>query len=381
MNVAFLFNSDHPSLEMFYGMAILEKVLASGELQKSSRFMRVSIGDILTYGMSAGKTYDQLEELCHKVYVPNNYDRLNWNALRATYRTATVYCLLFQNMAESNAEELHNTLRVSEPSYLGAMDVDFSKPLQLRLFRNSLCEVYRLKNSHVNLFTDLDNVDGFDCFSKGVFEGQGFTTSFENMGARRTYWDKFDTLEHFKRISDFKRIFLTMDNVSEDLASDVIHSLEELHPKLFDKFASAARAMERVETEEDLAQAALSGRRVLESFADYLYPPRKESYKGRKVGNAEYKNRLWAYIETTLDDMEDPLKESKLSTLGREADDLVKLFNAGLHANPCKKSIEQAFSRQLQWIQAIIELSPENARKPYLAYEDELKAAVINKFT
>ncbi|ENK1257747.1 hypothetical protein AB2066_004368 [Vibrio vulnificus] len=373
MNVAFLFNSDHSSFGGYYGIPILEKVLATGELQKSSRFMRVSIGDILTYSVSAGKTYDQLEELCHKVYVPSNYDRISWTALRGTYRTATVYCLLFQNMDKNCADGLHNALKVAEPSYLGAMGVEFSNLLHLTFFRNYLWEVYRLNGEHVNLLVEMNDFEGFDYAVKETFEEQGFTTSFEDIGARRTFWDKFDTLEHFKRVADFKRTFLTMDNVTEDLASDVIHSLEELHPKLFDKFASAARAMERAETEEDLAQASLSGRRVLESFADYLYPPSKEKYKGRKIGNAEYKNRIWAYIETTLDEMQDDEKEAKLLALGKEADELVKLFNAGLHANPCKASIEQAFSRQLQWIQSMIELSPEKARKPYLAYEEELE--------
>jgi len=76
--------------------------------------------------------------------------------------------------------------------------------------------------------------------------------------------------------------------------------LEELHPKLFDAFAAAARTLDRAETEEDLAQAALSGRRLLEKTADYLFPPQSIDWNGRKVGKAQYKNRLWAYVERTL---------------------------------------------------------------------------------
>lgn len=373
MNVAFLFNSDHQSFGGYYGIPILERILSTGVIQKSTRFMRVSIGDILTFSASAGKSYDYLESLCHRVYTPTEYDNIKWRDLVSTYRTATVYCVLFQNMDTSCANSLHNELLSIEPAYLGAMDVDFSNPIHLGFFRNSLCEEYRLHGTECSLFSELNDFEGLDELVKDTFDDYGFNTSYEDIGARRTFWDKFDTIEHFQRIADFKRIFLNMEGVTESLASDVIHSLEELHPKLFDKFASAARALQRAETEEDLAQASLSGRRVLESFADYLYPPSKDKFKGRKIGPAEYKNRLWAYIETTLKETGGEDIEARLIELGKETDALVKLFNAGLHAEPCKSSIEQAFSRQLLWIQSVIELSPAKARKPYLAYDKELQ--------
>ena len=372
MNVAFLFNSDHPSLGGYYGIPLLEKVLSTGSLQKSSRFMRVSVGDIMTHMASAGKTFEYLESLCHEVYKPRDYDRIHWNALHATYRTATVYCFLFQNMTEKCADELNQRLIDIEPAYLGAMDVDFSDHIQLKFFRNSLCEEYRINGLECALFVEMNDFENMDQLIKNIFEKYSFTTHYEDIGARRTFWDGFDTLKHFTRIADFKNAFIAMSGVTEDLANDVIHSLEELHPKLFDKFASAARALQRAETEEDLAQASLSGRRILESFADYLYPPRKTLFNNRKIGIKEYRNRLWAYIETTLESSDLRDKESKLIILGKEADKLVELFNAGLHSDPSKEAVELAFSRQLQWIQAVIELSPMNARKPYLAYEKEL---------
>jgi hypothetical protein len=45
--------------------------------------------------------------------------------------------------------------------------------------------------------------------------------------------------------------------------------------------------LDRAETEEDLAQAALSGRRLLEKTADYLFPPQPTDWNGRKVGKAQ----------------------------------------------------------------------------------------------
>lgn len=36
---------------------------------------------------------------------------------------------------------------------------------------------------------------------------------------------------------------------------------------------------------------------MLKDFADAVYPARDEQVDGRKVGNEEYKNRLWAFAK------------------------------------------------------------------------------------
>ena len=51
----------------------------------------------------------------------------------------------------------------------------------------------------------------------------------------------------------------------------------------------------------EIAQVSLSCRRFLENLANALYPPRSEKVKGREVGAAAYRNRLWAYVEERLD--------------------------------------------------------------------------------
>jgi hypothetical protein len=164
--------------------------------------------------------------------------------------------------------------------------------------------------------------------------------------------------------------FVSFEGINTDITDDVIASLEEIHPKLSDIFAAASRTLSRAETEEDLAQAFLSGRRILEQLASYLYPPSKTEYKGRKVGNAEYKNRLWAYIEMTIEETSKDL--NLLTVLGKEADRLIELFNKGLHAKPTKLKVEESFRDLVYWIQKVIELSPEKVRKPYLPYEYSL---------
>ena len=370
MNIAFLFNSDHERFHGHYGSPIMESILRTGVLQAANRNMRISVGDILTFmtvSKSRTPTYDQLEKLCRSVYSPTNYDNLILERLEPTYSTATVYCWLFQNMNSNHANELHCALLKSEPAYLGAMDVIFSEATHLQFFRNSLIESYRLQKNHCSIFYSMSENEDPDQEKNEIFERYGYTVEFEDIGARGTIFDNYDSLAHFQRVEDFRDYFARFQG---DIANDVVHLLEELHPKLFDAFAAAARTLKRAETEEDLAQVSLSGRRLLEKISNHLYPPSAEKYNGRKIGNAEYKNRLWAYIETTIN--ETNTDQQQVAYLGKKTDKLIETFNSGLHSDLQKSDIESAFCELMIWISELVELSPSKARRPYLAYEDEI---------
>lgn len=373
MNIAFLFNSDHKSLGSYYGPPVMNRILGANELQQAGRHMRVSVGDILTYMAAAERgerSMSFLVKLCRAVYRPKLFDRLIYDRLEATHGKATVYCWLFQNMTAAVAEPLH--LKLSpDPAYLGAQDVDFSEPLHLSMFRNSLIEAYRLQGNRCSILYSMGDNEDPDPDVRESFEQHGFTVDYEDVGARRTIFDNYDSLEHFKRVEDFKLVFAGFKGLDADRASDLALSLEEIHPKLFDAFSSAARTLERAETAEDYAQAALSGRRLLEQTADYLFPPRKGKWHGHKIGRADHGNRLWAYIEQTVAALSIPDSDS-LSNLGKEADRLIKLFNAGLHADPTRKKVEAAFVALVIWLSEVISLSPAAARRPYLAYEEAI---------
>jgi hypothetical protein len=255
--------------------------------------------------------------------------------------------------------------------YLGAMDISFANPLQLALFRNSLIERYRFLGSTCSIFYGMGENEDPDVVEKQILQEYGFHVTYEDLGARRTIFDNYDTLDHFRRIDDFQRIFSSFDGISEDDVSNLTLCLEEIHPKLFDAFAAAARTIGRAETEEDFAQAALSGRRLLEKSADYLRLPSEQLWRGRKVGNAEHKNRIWAYLEETIEGTPGT-SSSLLQELGSECDRLFVLFNKGLHADLTKKRIEEAFRDLVRWLNRVIEINPELAKRPYLAYEGEL---------
>lgn len=375
MNIAFLFNSDHESLGGCYGLAVLKRILDTQELQRVNRHMRVSIGDIPTTLTAIGKgkrSISFLVELCHSLYKPKLFNQLIYERIEKTYGMATIYCWLFQNMTIEIAEKLHSKLS-SDPSYLGAMDVDFSIPLQLKHFRNSLVESYRLRGKHCSIFYYIrEDEPPLDVAVQECFEQYGFSVNYEDLGCRRTYFDDYDNLRHFKRVEDFKRIFSKFKGLSVDQISNITLNIEEIHPKLFDAFASAARSVKRSETEEDYAQIALTGRRLLEKIADYLFPPQKSKWNGRDIGKNNYKNRLWAYIEQTLKESK-AIDSNLLQKLGNETDRLFKVFNTGLHANTTRVKIEKEFVALIIWLSDMIALSPASVRKPYLAYEEKVK--------
>ncbi|WP_407351144.1 hypothetical protein [Luteimonas sp. R10] len=233
-----------------------------------------------------------------------------------------------------------------------------------------MIETYRLIGTKCAVFYDMGYNEDPDICIKEALEFAGFEVEYEDQGARRTLFDNYDSLDHFKRVESFKAFCSRLPGLGNDDASALAHSLEELHPRLFDAFAAAARTLERAETEEDYAQAALSGRRLLERTANALFPPQELDWNGRKVGRAQYKNRLWAYIEKALCATGAPA--DRLEPLGKEADRLIELFNSGLHASPTCENVELAFRDLIIWLSAVIDISPPMARDPYQAYGKEI---------
>ncbi|AFL69624.1 hypothetical protein [Sulfurospirillum barnesii] len=378
MNVAFLFNSDHEKYHGFYGYPILKLILEKDIIQKSNRNMKVSVGDILTFStasQSKAPTYEYFYELNRQVYTPYNFNYLIQPKLTDLSQTVTIYCLFFQNMSENTAIFLHNSLKL-DPSYLGSMDINLKNPYHVYFFKNSLITSYRLHGKKCSLFFSMSENEDPDLSSKEYFETYGYEVIFEDLGAMQTIFDDYDTLEHYTRVQDTKNIFLNIKTLTDDILDDLIISLEELHPKLFNSFAALARTYERVETEEDIAQCALSGRRILEQCADYLFPASDQLYNGRKVGQTQYKNRLWAYIETVV--KENSLDIVCIQEVGSQLDKLISLFNAGLHSELNLVDLNTVLENLILFIIQLVNLSPEAARKPYLAYENNIENFMKN---
>src|SRR5271163_4060686 len=122
MNVAFLFDSLHPTLEGIVGYTVMGVILGTGVLQESNRHMRISRGEVLTGSialLAESPTSQCLNEVSEKVYAPNELDRLLRDRSVTPFGRGKVWCWLFQNMSASPSQDLHESLLAS-PAYLGA---------------------------------------------------------------------------------------------------------------------------------------------------------------------------------------------------------------------------------------------------------------------
>lgn len=378
MNVGFLFNSDHAALGGCYGLAVMGKMIEINVLQHENRHMRVSVGDILTYGRI--KDIDALKN----VYTPATYDRLKRTSLEQTFNRATVYCWFFKNITSQIADKVHNAL-FNEDYYLGAMDIDYLKPPQVVLFDCSLIEKYRFQGKKVSFFYSMGDDEDPQVWDEKSFSDAGFEVDREDTGARKTIFDDYyDSIEHHKRTYYFSEYFINELGWNEINISNLIFNLEELHPYLFNILYSCCITLRIAEVKEQLSQSHLSGRRFVEHLADFLFPPRETPFScqdgnERDVGSDKYINRLGAYIEETML-AKGTFDAKDLERHGKRIDKIYKSFCRGVHK---PFSDEKGFSEELTktndavselgvWIFDVIEIDPSAVRRPYLAYTNNM---------
>jgi hypothetical protein len=356
MNIALLFDSTLPEYSGFYKWPINNKVFSTGIIQASGRHMKIWIGDVLTY--SHESTYRH--ELCERVYFAHTWGRLHEARLRATFWCSTVYTLVFENMTRSIANKLHDTL-TSDNGYLGLHAVDYAYNPHLAMYRNSLVPAYRVHGQSCTIFYFIG--EEF-CRNEEDFAHMrqlGYDVTWENRGAHNTYFDDYNTPEHFRQIENFRAVVAPY--VGENEADELVMILEDLNPGLFNALGAATDALGRARTQEHVAQVALSGRRYLEQLADVLFPAQDKEHNGRKVGKAEFRNRIWAFIADNTTS-----GSALLRNLGRATDKLVEEFNACLHGEQPQDRVLRALVNAAELTAALLVLNPAETRKPYFAF-------------
>ena len=98
-------------------------------------------------------------------------------------------------------------------------------------------------------------------------------------------------------------------------------------------------------------------RQILKDFADAIYPPKDTFVKGRKVGEDEYINRLWAFAsENIKSDTNKELIQSEVEYIGQRIDSLYDLTCKGTHAEISKDEAERAIIRTYLLIGDLIAL-------------------------
>ncbi|MFJ5537364.1 hypothetical protein [Vreelandella titanicae] len=370
MHVAFLFDSDDPKYNGFYGNPIRDEILGTNVLQESGRQMKVYIGDVLTYSKARDKHH--YFELSEAIYFSHQFQNLNAERIRATYLQRTIFVWVIENITISIASQLHDALQ-DNSAYLGMHGVELAFPIHLVFYRNYIGSQYRIIGQSAHVFYTMNEEDGKDCSEIDALRELGFRdVDWEDNGARQTIFDDFDTPEHFKQIYEFKKAVVPYLKDGEDEASELAMLLEDLNPKLFDTLGAAVRVADRAVNEEDYAHVGLSGRRFFEKMADVLFPARTESFKGRKVGHAEYKNRLIAFIDESASDHE------TLTKLGKETDRLIESMNSALHGEPEPQKIMKDFADIAKLSVHLLSLNPERSRNPYYGYNKNLKSFLLD---
>lgn len=369
MNFAFLYNCDDPSFTGNYAYAFRGLVFETGVLQNCDRPMRFSEGDITTFGHS--KTYGDYKALTLRVVQPVSTAMLLEDKMADLLPNITVATMAFQNMTAGTAQELHSAL-LEHDCYLGAIDVDFSRPEHLVIFRNSLIEQGRLNGRSVSLFYtmgDLENSE--DCALIEDFSNAGFEATYVDRGARRTLFDDFDTPEHFERIHDFAVLLTTELEIPEPEVSNFCHALEEVHPRLFETLFSAGKALRNASTADEIAQVGLACRRFLKLLTDAWFPGRpKAKFGTRDVTDSHVKNRFWAHLEKNVG-----LSGTTLTAHGKQFDALWKQASKYLHEiDPRADEVVDLLQQVMVLVSDVIALDFEAATRPYTAYEESIRS-------
>ncbi len=354
--VALLFDAFGYRTSGNYWYAARERVFSAGLVQASGRHMRLSVGDAFVDGVEPGIVFQE-------VYQATPWRRLHETRLRSVLEQSIVFAMVFENMPVALAEALHERLS-ADSGYLGAMALAFEYGPHLALFRNGISAKYRLAGNVCRIFLPMGSEDAKDNHEPHAMRRLGYQdVDWEDRGAHKTIFDDFDTPRHFERVAAFRNAVTPLIEGGEDAAYELVMVLEDLNPKLFNALEAAVDRLQSAETEEDVAQASLSGRRYLVQLADVLFPPREAAAGQRTLGPQAYKNRLWAFIEAACGDEEGPKQR-----LGGEVDRLVGELNGGLHADKPKASVMQAFADVAQLTAELLALDPVAARNPYYAF-------------
>lgn len=120
------------------------------------------------------------------------------------------------------------------------------------------------------------------------------------------------------------------------LRNEVDDKLLDLKPELAEKLMVAFKAVASTNPEE-WSHALTTCRRLIEDLADVLYPPTEGGSTARRLGKAQYINRLWAYMDQAIESESNrELAKSHVDFLGSYLERIHKLSNKGVHSSLTK---------------------------------------------
>ncbi|MBF6648470.1 helix-hairpin-helix domain-containing protein [Methylobacter sp. BlB1] len=124
----------------------------------------------------------------------------------------------------------------------------------------------------------------------------------------------------------------TVSNCFDLLKNAVDDKLLDLDPVLAEQLMLAFKSVSSTK-EEEWSQALTTCRRLLEGLADQLYPASDQKTNGRVLGQGQYVNRIWAFMDASIEsDSNKALAKTHVDFLGSWLEKINKLANKGVHA-------------------------------------------------
>ena len=115
---------------------------------------------------------------------------------------------------------------------------------------------------------------------------------------------------------------------------------------------------------EDWSLALTSCRRVIKAVADILFPPQKEKINGRLVGDEQYINRLWAFLDQNVVHGSDKnLAKAHVDYLGAFLQKLNDKASKGVHASVSHKEAVRAVLYTYLTLGDILEFADKGVEK------------------
>jgi hypothetical protein len=317
-----------PPIEEIVFRALLDRVPVE------RRHVRIRRGDLLLHFYDA-KTYDEVADRARRLLTDAEgkvWTTLDLDVFAEVARGSNIYVLDLSGLPLVDARTMDERVREldARDGYLGALQVDSSVDLHWVFYDQGLPEAFRIAGQELRLLHGPgDPGDTQDTGMRQHWEDLGLFSSvgFEDVGLRGTIFDPFDTRDHAQRIAELADRLSTQFAVVVD---ETVMRIGDLDPRLANMLHAAFNAFDEVQTNEQLAQAALSCRRFLEQLAHALYLSRGAE-ASRDVPPNKYRQRLSTYIGEKLEGNGKGLLLASLEDVDKRIKKLDSLANKGVH--------------------------------------------------
>jgi hypothetical protein len=286
--------------------------------------------------------------------------------------TKDQYVQVVEGLTQRQGQAIHRSLD-GYVGYSGALSPRLDDRMHWIVYHSTLPTTYRLAGTELRLCWRSFESDDDEYQQQrrdhwrrvGLFE----SVALEDLGVRDTVLDAYDSHEHSALTARTEEM---LSEYVGEVAAEVALSASDLDPRLVQGLHSALRSLATAANSEDLAQAALACRRFLERLANHLFPPTTERRGGRNLRQAEWKNRLWAYVEDSLD--EGPESE-RLAVIGARIDWVANQTSVELHRLEVERSaVKHLIVEMIALFSDLVLLHPLPVVLPKGGYETEAQA-------